>query len=141
MGSMFVNASPFDFRHNNFFAIDAAFRDDLAAGRDDKALSPELDPRSSGGRFVADSIHRGDVTAIRDRVTALHSFPRGILRGAVFFLLGRMPSDRRGIKQDLPAAQRGQARGFRIPLVPANADANFPCAVGHAWKPRSPGVK
>src|SRR5438552_18085986 len=93
--SMFVDASPFDFRHDNFFAIDAALRDDLTAGGDDKALSPKLDPRSSGGRFVAHAIHGRDVTAIGNRVTALHRFPRGILRGAVFFLLGRMPSDRR----------------------------------------------
>src|ERR1051326_1031974 len=33
--SMLAAASPFDFRHNNFFAIDAALRHDLAAGCDD----------------------------------------------------------------------------------------------------------
>ena len=37
-----------------------------------------------------------------------------------------MPADRGRIKQNLRAAQRGQARGLRIPLVPANADADFP---------------
>ena len=89
-------------------------------------MSPELDPRSAGRRFVADAIHRRDVAAIRDRVTALHRFPRGMLRGAVFFLLARMPADRRRIKKDLRAAQCGQPRGFRIPLVPADADADLP---------------
>src|SRR5437773_3298373 len=126
VGSRFVDSSPFDFRQNNFFTINAASRDDLAAGRDDKTLPPKFDPRSPSRRFVADSIHHRDIAAIRNRVTALHRFPSGILGGAEFFLLGRMPSDRRRIKQDLRSAQSGQSRGFRIPLVPANADANFP---------------
>ena len=36
-----------------------------------------------------------------------------------------MPADRRRVKENLSAAERGQPRGFRIPLVPANADADF----------------
>src|SRR6202163_4577850 len=123
---MFVDASPFNFRHNNFFAITAAFRDDLAAGRDNETLSPEFDPCASGRSFVTHAIHRRDVAAVRNRVTALHRFPRGILRGAVFFLLGWMPSDRRRIKQNLRTTERGQSGGFGVPLVPANADADFP---------------
>ena len=134
VGSMFVHASPFDLRHDDLFAIDAALRHDLAAGRDNETLSPELDPGSSGGRFVTHPVHRRDVAAIRDRMTALHRFPRGILRRAVFFLLGRMPSDRRWIKQNLGAAQSCEPRGFRIPLVPANADADFPLRGGPRLK-------
>ena len=45
-----------------------------------------------------------------------------------------MPADRGRIKQNLRAAQRGQSRRFRIPLVPANADADFPVR-------RRPGLK
>ncbi len=36
-----------------------------------------------------------------------------------------MPADRGWIKQNLRALQSGQARRFRIPLIPANAHANF----------------
>ena len=39
------------------------------------------------------------------------------------FLRG-MPADGRGIEQDVRAAQAGQARGFGIPLVPADQDGD-----------------
>ena len=48
-----------------------------------------------------------------------------MLRRAIFFFLGRVPADRGRIKKNLRAAQRGQPRRFRIPLVPANADADI----------------
>ena len=38
--------------------------------------------------------------------------------------LGRMPADRRGIKENVRAAEAGQARALRIPLVPANQHAD-----------------
>src|SRR4051812_19147592 len=101
---MFVHAVPFDLGSHDFLAIETAFRDDLAARRDDEALAPELDPITAGGRLVPNSIDRGDVTAVRDGMAALHRFPCGILGGAVFFLLARMPADRGRIKQDLRAA-------------------------------------
>src|SRR4051794_18884474 len=124
MRALFVDAAPGDFRHDDFFAVDAAFGENLAARRDEEALPPELDSRTARRSFVADAIHRGDVAAIRDRVTALHRFPARVLRLAVFLLLGGMPADRGGIKDQLRTAQRGQARSFRIPLIPANAHSD-----------------
>jgi hypothetical protein len=88
-------------------------------------MPPKLDPVSAGRSLVTYAVHRRDVAAVGDGMTALHRFPRGILRRAIFFLLARMPADRRRIKQNLRAAQCGQAGGFRIPLVPANADADL----------------
>ncbi len=44
MRSMFVHPVPIDLGHDDLFLIDAPFRDDFAAGRDDEALPPELDP-------------------------------------------------------------------------------------------------
>src|SRR6476620_1998810 len=46
-----------------------------------------------------------------------------------------MPTDRRWVKQDLGAAERGQPRRFRIPLVPANADPNLPVLRGPRLEP------
>ena len=46
-----------------------------------------------------------------------------------------MPADRGRIKQNLRAAQRGQPRRFRIPLVPANADADLPVRGRPGLKP------
>ena len=106
--------------------IDRTFGDDFAARRRDETLPPEFDPVAAGGRFMADAIRHRDITTVRDRVTALNRFPGRMLRLAEFFFLARMPADRRRIKKNFRAAQRGQARRFRIPLVPANADADFP---------------
>src|ERR1044071_3009152 len=43
-----------------------------------------------------------------------------------FLFLVWMPADCRRIKDDLCPPQRRQPRCFRIPLVPANTDADFP---------------
>lgn len=40
------------------------------------------------------------------------------------FLRG-MPADGGQVEEDLRAVKRSEARGFRVPLVPANADADF----------------
>src|SRR5207244_9439028 len=48
-----------------------------------------------------------------------------ILCRAEFLFLRRMPADGGWIKQNLRSAQRGQSCRLGIPLVPANADADF----------------
>src|SRR5437879_9567360 len=48
-----------------------------------------------------------------------------MLGRAKFFFLARMPPDRRRIKNNFRAAQRCQSCRLRIPLVPANADADL----------------
>src|SRR5712671_1671170 len=51
-----------------------------------------------------------------------------MLLAAIFGLLGRMPADGGGIKKNFRALHGREARGFRIPLVPANQNANFAVA-------------
>src|SRR2546423_2058492 len=120
-----VDLIPVDLGGHDFFPVGAAFRDDFTAWRDDKALAPKLDPVAAGRRFLTDAIDRSDITTVRDRMTALHRFPCGILGRAVLFLFARMPADRGWIKQNLRAAQGRKARRFRVPLVPADADADL----------------
>src|SRR5439155_17990903 len=62
---------------------------------------------------------------VSDRVTALDLFPGAVLIGAALFFFTRMPADGRRVEENFRALQRGQTRRFGIPLVPANADANF----------------
>src|SRR4051812_22397081 len=98
MRPLFVDAAPGDFRHDDFFAIDAPLRENLAARRDEEALPPELDSRTARRSFVPDAIHRGDVATVRDGVAALHRFPAGVLRLAVFLFFSGMPANRSRIK-------------------------------------------
>src|SRR6266487_3445308 len=125
MRPIFVYAIPVDFAANDLFSIHRSLGDDFAVGTADEALSPEFNAIAAGWRFVTDSVCCGDVATVRNRVTALNCFPRRMLRCAKFFFFARMPSDRRRVKNNLRAAQGRQARRFRIPLVPANADADF----------------
>ena len=82
-------------------------------GRDDETLAPEFDPIAAGRRFVADAIRRRDVTTIRDRVAALHRFPRGMLRRAVFFFLAPDASRSRSDKTKSP--RRATRSGAPLP--------------------------
>src|SRR6266581_3491576 len=122
---MFVHAIPFYIGHHNLFSIHRTFCDDFSAWRSDETLAPKLDSISASRGFMADAIRGRDVTAVRNCVTALNGFPGRILGRTEFFFFARMPADCRWIKNDFRAAQRRQSRRFRVPLVPANADANF----------------
>src|SRR5438270_775695 len=75
--------------------------------------------------FMGDAVWHRDIAAIGDCMTALDRFPGGMLRCAKLLLFRRMPADCCGIKNNLCAVQRRQARRFRIPLVPADANANL----------------
>src|SRR5690348_11946436 len=74
---------------------------------------------------MADTIHGGDIHAVRNGVGALNRAPGIMLRFAELRFLRRMPADRRRIKKHLRPLQRGETRPFRIPLVPANQRADF----------------
>ena len=74
--------------------------------------------------LVADAVDGGDEDAVGDGVGALDGLPGVVLRRAEFVLLGRMPADGGGIEEDVGALQRGEARGFGIPLVPADERAD-----------------
>ena len=95
-----------------------------AVGIGDETLAPEFEAGAAIGRFVADAVRRGDVAAVGDRVAALDGLPRIMLPLPVLRLLGGMPADGGGVEKNLRTAQRGEARRFGIPLIPADADAN-----------------
>src|SRR3984893_4798774 len=125
MRSMAIYRTPVNFRSHDLFAIDGSLRDNLPTRAADEALSPKFDPTAAGRFFVAYAIGRGNITTVRDCVAALNRLPRRMLRDAEFSFLARMPADRRRIKNNFCATQRGQSGGLRIPLVPANADADL----------------
>ena len=93
----------------------------------DERISPEFEARVSLFliAFVADAVDNGDISAVSDSVRALNRAPRIELCGAELGFFFWVPADAGGIKDNLRAAERGEARAFRVPLIPAdlNADA------------------
>ena len=75
MGPMFVHLWPVNSRVNDLFPINAPFGQDFATGRNDQALSPELDPVTTCGRLMPNPIYRAHETSVGDGVTPLHRFP------------------------------------------------------------------
>src|SRR5690348_6810388 len=122
---MFVDPLPINFRGHNFFAVNRSFGDNFPVRAADETLAPEFDPVTAGGSFMPHSIRCRYVAGVCDRMTALNRFPGRMLRLAKSLLLFWMPADRCRIKNNFRAAQRSQARRLRIPLVPANADAEI----------------
>ena len=112
----------------NFLFIVGGFGEDAAEGIGDEGVSPELETGVAFFWFtlVADAIDYGHVNAVGDGVRALDSAPGVELSGAELGFFMRMPADAGGIENDLRALESGEARTFRIPLVPAdlNADAS-----------------
>ena len=107
-----------------------SFGNDLTEGIGHKGIPPEFQPRIALFElaFESDAIHNSCVNSIRNGMPTLNSPPRIELRGAQLHLLARMPADTGWIKNHLSAAERGDARSFGIPLVPADlhADAGVP---------------
>ena len=97
----------------------AALDDGPAAGIGHEAAAPELDPAARVA-LVAHAVDGADVDAVGNGVAPLDRFPGRLLLGAVLRLLRREPTDGGWVEQDLGAAQGGEARGLRVPLVPAD---------------------
>src|SRR6202012_2640853 len=76
--------------------------------------------------LVTDAVHRGDVYAVGDGVRALDGLARLILCFAEWLLLRWMPTNRRGIEEQVCTAESGDARRFGIPLIPADERAHLP---------------
>src|SRR6185436_4795183 len=108
------------FGEQNLFAIHRTLRDHDSKRIADKRRAPKFDAGSVIGFFVTNSIHRGNVDSVRDRVRPLNSLPRVALRRSVLFFLVGMPTNRGGIEDHVCATKRGQPRAFGIPLVPAD---------------------
>ena len=85
----------------------------------DERRAPEFEP-AFRRPFEADAIHRRDIDAVGDGVRALHGPPGIVLRRAVLRLFGGMPADGGRIEKNVRARERGEARRFGIPLVPAD---------------------
>ena len=113
------------FDDEDFLGGRRRLRDDLPSRIDDETLPPKLNPVTAVRRFVADAVGHGDVAAIGDGVGALDGFPRVVLPRAVLRFFAGVPADGGGEKKNLRAGQRGQPRGLGIPLIPADADADF----------------
>ena len=114
------------FDDQNFFFVVRSFGENAAEGIGDEGVSPEFEAGVAFFRFafVADAIDDGDVNAVGDGVGALDGAPGVELRRAELRFFVRMPADARGIENDLRALQSGEARALRIPLVPANLNAD-----------------
>ncbi len=69
---------------------------------------------------MPDPVDGRDVDPVGDRVGPLDRLPGRGLRLTELGLLGGMPADRRGVEEDLGAAQGRQAGRLGVPLVPAD---------------------
>src|SRR5262249_39891608 len=110
----------------DLFFLAAGFGKDLPEGICNKGMPPKFQTRIAVGRvsFVAEAINHRDEGAVGNGVRALNRSPCIELGGAELGLLLRVPSDTGGIKNDLRSLERGQARAFGIPLIPANLHAD-----------------
>src|SRR2546428_7493224 len=87
-----------------------------------KGMSPKFQARVAifGLAFETDGVDDSSVHAVGDGVTTLNRAPGIQLRSAKLRLLVRMPADAGRVEDDLRASERGEARAFGIPLVPAD---------------------
>ena len=84
-----------------------------------KRMPPEFDP-AGAFTFMTMAIDRGNVNAVGQTVGPLGQLPCFHLRHPMFFLFRWMPSDCRGVDNDLGTFKGGKACSFRVPLVPAH---------------------
>src|SRR5262245_60906894 len=73
---------------------------------------------------MAHSVRRGHIDTAGQGMRALDHLPGLMLVRAVFCFFARMPANGRRIEEDLSALEGRQAGRFRIPLIPANEDAD-----------------
>src|SRR5688572_16444637 len=78
--------------------------------------------------FVSHSVYGCNKNAVGDGVASLNCLPGRELRVSVLLFLGGVPADGSRIKEYLSAGEGGQARGLRIPLVPADQNSDSPVA-------------
>src|SRR5436189_1918819 len=90
---------------------------------------------------MTDPIRHHDITTVGYGVAALNRFPGGMLPFALYRLIARQPPDSRWIKKNFGALHCSQARGFRIPLIPANEHADLPITRLPRAKPEITGRK
>src|SRR5579871_55743 len=120
-----------DVADEDFLAIMRALGQNTAEGVAEKRSSPEFESLP-GRRFSADvpslksyAIDDGDIDSVGDGVRALDRAPGVVLGYAELGFLRGMPANRCGVKQNLGALERCEARSFGIPLVPTNERSQF----------------
>src|SRR5687767_8154648 len=124
MGARDIHFAEVQGNEKVFLFVHTGFGDDLSRRAGNKALAPEFNAVATDGAFEANAIGDRDISAVGHAVTALDQFPGPVLRLAVLRFLAWVPSNGCRIENDLRALHRGQARGFGIPLVPADAYAD-----------------
>src|SRR5208283_2112045 len=118
-----------DFAQQNLFLVGRSFGKHAAEGVAEERSSPEFEAFAGGGiaadvaGLKANAIHDSDIDAVRNGVRPLNGAPGIMLRFAKLSLLGGMPSDGGGIKENACSLQSRKPRAFRIPLIPANQRA------------------
>src|SRR5688572_5043381 len=84
----------------------------------DERVAPELQLP-----FGADAVDGDDEAAVGDGVAALDGVP-GLVLDVLVLHLAKPGADGGGIEQDVRALHGGEARGLRVPLVPADEGAD-----------------
>src|SRR6202007_3409349 len=84
---------------------------------ENKQMSPEFETALMRA-LEADAIHGRHEDSVGDGVRALNRAPGVELCRAEFLLFGRMPSDRRGIKKNVRAAEARKACALSSQLLP-----------------------
>src|SRR5580700_1400128 len=123
VAACFFDARGIAFDDEDFFLVGGTFGEDAAKWIGNEGMPPEFEA-AFGSALEPDAIHSRDEHAVGDGVRALNRAPGVELRRAEFLFLRRMPANRRGIKNNVGAAEARQARAFRIPLVPAHQHAD-----------------
>src|SRR6266496_1195373 len=98
MRPLLVYPGPIHIGHHNLFLVDGAFCDDFAVWSANKALSPKFNAIAVRRCFMTDAVWDCDIASIRYCVTALNSFPCGMLHCAELPFFRRVPADCCGIK-------------------------------------------
>src|SRR5229473_5958480 len=89
----------------------------------DEGGAPKLQP-TVGWPFVTDPVRGCYINAIGQGMRALDELPGLVLPDAELSLFARMPADSCGIEENLSPLESGQAGRFRIPLIPADQNAD-----------------
>ena len=90
----------------------------------DERMAEKFEPATVFCRLHPDTVGRGDIDTIGNRVAALDGLPCLPLRLAIFGFFRRVPANGGGVKNHVAALHCGQARGFGEPLIPADKHTN-----------------
>ena len=105
---------------DGFRSIRGSLGEDLTKRIAGKGGAPEIQII-----FPTRAVDGEDEDAVGDGVAPLHGLPGAALNLVELARFGSGQADGGGVDEDLGPAQGHEARGFRVPLVPANENAEF----------------